>query len=651
MSVPRKEVPYGLVYTTTNCRGCSRCISACPVISANRLFTADDGTQRIFVNGSQCISCGSCFDTCEHNARDFRDDTEYFFGDLADGDQISVLVAPSFMANYPNEYSKVLGALKALGVNRIISVSFGADITTWAYINYLTTHKMPGCISQPCPAIVGYIEKYVPELISKLVPIHSPMMCAAIYAKKYLGITDKLAFISPCIAKKNEIDDPNTNGVVSYNVTFDHLMKYYRENKLTGAPVKDEIEYGLGSIYPMPGGLKENVYWFCGEDLVVRQIEGEKHAYHYLNNYATRVKSGKALPFMVDALNCSNGCLEGTGTEMIKNPANYDDALMNLASIKAKSKKVHEKSAFSVDLTPAKRLELLNKQFAGLDINDFMRSYTAKTDLMKFEIPSEAELQKVFAQMKKPKSEQDLNCNGCGYGTCTRMATAIYNGLNAPTSCLHYVKHVIEEEAHQIEDIKDDIMAKNEQISAKNDKLQAFLEEDFAGLTDSVNSIVSGNEVSAKQAVSISDEITSVSALCGEMLESFEAIKKILNKLDENNNSITAIANKTNLLALNASIEAARAGEAGRGFAVVANQIKTLAESSKNTAQDSNLNSSEIVEAMTELTEKATSLAESMSRVTDSVEEMTSTSESMAETSGSLLSKAINVQDKLKSIE
>ena len=139
-------------------------------------------------------------------------------------------------------------------------------------------------------------------------------MCAAIYAKKEMGITDKLAFISPCIAKKMEIDDPNNHGYVSYNVTFNHLMKYVRENNLFGPPIKDEIEYGLGSIYPMPGGLKENVYWLLGNEVFIRQIEGEKRMYHYLQANASRIK-GNQTPFLfIDALNCESGCIAGTGT-------------------------------------------------------------------------------------------------------------------------------------------------------------------------------------------------------------------------------------------------------------------------------------------------------------------------------------------------
>lgn len=59
---------------------------------------------------------------------------------------------------------------------------------------------------------------------------------------------------------------------MEYNVTFSHLMEYVRAHNIKGAPANAEIEYGLGSIYPMPGVLKENVYWLLGEDVFLRQL-------------------------------------------------------------------------------------------------------------------------------------------------------------------------------------------------------------------------------------------------------------------------------------------------------------------------------------------------------------------------------------------
>ncbi|MCR4590742.1 MAG: response regulator [Lachnospiraceae bacterium] len=432
-----------IVYTNDNCIGCNKCINVCSAIGAC-ISTEENGKARIEVDGTKCVACGSCIDVCVHGAREFEDDTERFFEDLKKGEKISLLIAPAFRANFPEEYAGILGGLRKQGIRRIISVSFGADITTWGYLNYIEKHNFLGGISQPCPAVVSYIERYLPELLPKLFPVQSPLMCAAIYARKEMGVTDKLAFVSPCIAKKMEMEDPQNAGLVQYNVTFEHLMKYVRDHNIKGEGIHTDIEYGLGLFYPTPGGLAENVRWFLGDQVYIRQIEGERRLYEWMHQNADRIKDTKTPFLFIDALNCEKGCICGTAVNPEK--SRTDDALYSLLDIREMAKKDESGDAWSRYDTPAERLKNFNEQFKHLNLEDYLRSYTDRSAECRYEIPDEEALEKIFVSMNKitPESRQ-INCTCCGYESCSQMATAIHNGFNHRENCIYYEKTMVRE--------------------------------------------------------------------------------------------------------------------------------------------------------------------------------------------------------------
>lgn len=638
-----------LIKTNDKCVGCNKCIGVCSCVGATIATELEDGRNIIDVDPQKCIACGACFDACEHHAREFEDDTEAFFEALQRGEKISLLLAPAFLANYPKEYESVLGGLKAMGVNRMISVSFGADITTWAYLNYIKQNDFAGGISQPCPAVVSYVERYIPELIPKLFPVQSPMMCAAIYARKEMGITDKLAFISPCIAKKLEMTSDRGKGLISYNVTFDHLMKYVREHRIAGAPCKDEIEYGLGSVYPSPGGLKENVYWFLGEDVLIRQIEGEKHMYHYLEKYKKQIANGSTPYLFIDALNCGSGCLYGTAVEDTK--AETDDALQEMMRIRKNSKNNKASHTWSTKLSPKKRLQKLNKQFAQLDLKDYLCTYKDLSDVCSYAMPSQTEIETIYQDMGKTTQEsRRINCSCCGYSSCHDMVIAIHNGFNHKENCIHYIKDQVEVEKNMALDLAKQVEEEKTVIADQRQKIVetvADIDEQFEQVYRAVGEMAQGNSSSAEECTNISNYMANVTKFCSDLNESMKQIDELIQELTENNEEVVSIASQTNLLALNASIEAARAGEAGKGFAVVAGEINHLAGDSRETASKSSETQERILASVRGIMEDAEKLLEIIGDVNGKTQNLAAVSEEIAASADMILTSSDEVKTRL----
>jgi signal transduction histidine kinase/iron only hydrogenase large subunit-like protein/ActR/RegA family two-component response regulator len=413
----------------TKCVNCHTCISVCPVKTCN-----DGSGNYVNVNPATCIGCGRCLSACPHHARFFDDDAAQFFRDLAGGQRMIAVVAPSVTSSFPNRYLQLNGWLKSLGIAAVFDVSFGAELSAMSYASYIREQKPRVVISQPCAAIVSYIQIHRPQLLEYLAPVDSPMTHTMKMARRFFPqyADCKIVAISPCPAKKREAE---ATGYGDYNVTFASLQKHFQSNGVSLDEFPNE-PYEVPTpdtamLFPQPGGLRQTLEQSLpGITEQTRTIEGHEDVYRYLASLPDMLrKHPESVPLLIDCLSCRRGC--NCGPAAITCDSEIDVIEQH---IRRRQRDLRKQDGEHAQERAIETERLLN-EFWTNDL--YARKYQNLSGNNRIEIPTPEEQKAILASMHKYTERDQYNCCACGYGSCLGMTVAIHNKLNRPENCHH----------------------------------------------------------------------------------------------------------------------------------------------------------------------------------------------------------------------
>ncbi len=444
------------------CRMCYTCVRECPA-KAIRIY---DGQAEVI--GARCIACGNCVRVCSQQAKQVADSIGQVDRLLAGSLPVAACLAPSFPAEFPEvPYRRLVGMVRALGFARVHEVSFGADLVAREYRRLLADRDGRRFIATSCPAVVGFVERYHPELVDSLAPIVSPMVATARAVRRLADEEIAVVFIGPCIAKKAEADSPRLAKEVSAALTFPELRSMFARQAVEAATVEpsdfDPPHGAVGGVFPIGRGMLQTAD--IQEDLMTGEVvaaEGRNHTFEAIREFA----AGDLGARLLEAL-CCEGCIMGAGV-------NSDLPLFN--------RRRHVR-LFASERVRTLDSEIWNRAMTDLDTLDLSRRFQPNDQ--RVAPPAAETLAKILRRLGKHSVDEELNCGACGYETCRDHAIAIYKGLAENEMCLPNTIDQLRVALKEVEQSKEQLASAQEALM-HSEKL-ASMGQLAAGIAHEVN--------------------------------------------------------------------------------------------------------------------------------------------------------------------
>ena len=413
-------MPQLIVTDKEKCNLSYTCIRVCPA----KAIKIEDGHSKIIA--SRCIGCGHCVTMCSQQAIAYRTEKEFTMDLIKSDSKVSAMCDPAIAGEFVDisDYRKFVAMLRELGFDLVNEVAFGVDMVSIEYKKLFDNFQGKYFISTKCPATVGYIERYHPDLLENLVPIVPPYVAMAKVVKRKYGEDVKAVYITACTSAKDDVKTINSeNKNIDAVITFVELRELFKEYNVSEKSVEySEFDPPLGrkgGLFPVSHGLLQAV------DIHQNLLDGSVLITEGRTNFLQTIEEfthEEELNQHLDIFYCK-GCFMGPGMS-----SGGKKFTRRTHVIKYVAKRLKEFD-----------LALWEREIDEFSNLDFSRTYEVHD--MRMPSPSENQIQQVLHEMGKTKSEDQLGCGACGYPTCREFAIAHVQGLTNYEMCYtHSIK-------------------------------------------------------------------------------------------------------------------------------------------------------------------------------------------------------------------